>query len=754
MVAGRPSLKYQALISLLTVLMINSVLASLSGFWHLDAPQNQLLLYSGLAVLFGWASWRFPWATAGAVLLACVVVALGVLTGRMPAIDAHLQTLAIQAGEFAQNLKESQLDATFGNALGLFFLGSSAVIAAILVIPEALTKGNTFWAIAGGTFVFGTQWAWYYDPAWSHFMAFAITAFLIWILGQAARRDAAWISSGRKVGYPSHVVTPLAWVLVLGVAAMVLPSHWEPLDLGGWGEKMQEAFPVLKHLRGAGVAAGSGRFSLRVTGFSPVVGALGGPVRLDNTVALYYTPDQPLTETAYLRGATLQKYDGNSWDRGNPREVELPKDGTLPSYFGPDVVREYTTVKITPALNMGFTVFNIWEPQQIKGLKNPYKADVDGYIWSTKTVAKGTSYEIYARIPKYSAEQLRQIGASGLGEEYDPYLELPESLPDRVREFTQVITADADTLYDKAIRVEAYLRSFPYDLDVPAAPNGRDFVEYFLFDLKRGYCMYSATAMTVMLREIGIPSRLVEGFAVPPSLSYTEDASGRRTYTVLNAQAHAWVEAYFPTYGWITFDPTPRGDLPVIDRSTPAPQTPEPTTDTSSDDPSSDPSLNPGGEESPEVGRGLDEGAGFTPVDRVKQEWPWAVGALAAVAALFLLAWRRLTAQDRISGREGRQVVQEVWSKTGSLMGQFQMGPKPYQTATEYAKDLGERWPTLKEPAGEVAREYSEARFAPPGHPLPDETSSHAKSFWTKLHEALFDRFGWRTYFWRRLRWR
>jgi transglutaminase-like putative cysteine protease len=754
MVAGRPSLKYQALISLLAVLMINSVITSLSGFWHMETPQNDLLVLSALAVLFGWASWRFPWPTAGAVLLVCIGVAAGVLTGRLPILDQYLQTLAVQASEFAQNLRQSQLDATFGNQLGLFFVGGSAVLAAVLVIPEALGKGNTFWAIAGGTFVFGTQWAWYYDPAWSHFMAFSILAFLIWILAQAARRDAGWISSGRKVGYSSHVVTPLAWVLVLGITAMVLPSHWEPIDLGGWGEKVQEAFPVLKQLRGAGVASGSGRFSLRFTGFSPVIGALGGPVRLDNTVALYYTPDQPLTETAYLRGATLQEYDGNSWNRGNPREVELPKDGTLPTYFGSDVLREYTTVKVTPALNMGFTVFNIWEPQQITGLKSPYKADVDGYIWSTKTVAKGTTYEIYARVPKYSAEQLRKIGVSGLGQEFDPYLALPESLPDRVREFTQAITSDAETQYDKAIQVESFLRSLPYDLEVTAAPNGRDFVDYFLFDLKRGYCMYSATAMTVMLRELGIPSRLVEGFAIPPTLSFTEDATGRRTYTVLNAQAHAWVEAYFPTYGWITFDPTPRSDLPTIDRSTPAPQAPDTSTDTSSDDTPSDPSLNPGGEENFEEGRGQQEGAGFTPVDRVKQEWPWALVVLGVVAGLLLLAWRRLTAQDRLSGQEGRQVVQEVWSKTGSLMQQFQVGPKPHQTASEYAEDLGERWPTLKEPAVEVAREYTEARFAPPGHAVPDETSTHAKSFWTKVHEALFDRFGWRTYFWRRLRWR
>ncbi|HWI65667.1 MAG TPA: transglutaminaseTgpA domain-containing protein [Symbiobacteriaceae bacterium] len=750
MVTRRPAVKYQFLISVLSILMVNALLTSLAGFWKLPSAQGPLMLYSTAAVAFAWLGWRFPWAAAGLMLAALVGTAAGVLTGRLPGVDLYVQTLATQAVEFSQSIAENQLDASFGTQLGMFFIVAIGVMTSLVAIPESLGKGNTFWVLAAGTFIFGTQWAWYYDASWTHFMAFTVLGFLIWILAQAGRRDADWAGGGRKIGYPSHVITPLAWVLVMAIFAMVLPSQWEPIDLGAWGERAQEAFPVLKSLRGSGVGVGGGRFSLRATGFSPNLGVLGGPVRIDNTVALHYTPEQAITEPVYLRGATYQVYDGRTWTRGKPLEIEVPKDGTLPSYFGSDVIRTYATAKVTPAINMGFTVFNLWEPMQIKGLKNGFHVDADGYIWSNKAVGKGTSYEIFARVPRYSGDHLRRIGTIGVSDEYAPYLTNPEDLPDRVRQFTQTLTASAPTPYDKAAAIEGYLRSLAYDLDAEAPPEGRDFVDFFLFDLKRGYCVYSATAMAVMLREVGIPSRMVEGFAIPTGLQYTEDAGGRRTYTVLNAQAHAWVEAYFPTYGWVTFDPTPRGDLPPIDRSAPAPQEPDSssTPSTGSDTPSTDPNQE---EDFMEGRNNTPEDGGFVPA-QVKREWPWAVVVLAALGALLALAWRRVAAQDRIAAREGRVVVQEVWNKTGNLMTQFDVGPKPHQTATEYATDLGERWPTLKEPASVVAQEYTEARFAPPSHALTEQAADEAKSFWTKVHEVLFDKFGWRRYFWRRLR--
>src|SRR6185312_4519207 len=99
-------------------------------------------------------------------------------------------------------------------------------------------------------------------------------------------------------------------------------------------------------------------------------------------------------------------------------------------------------------------------------------------------------------------------------------------------------------------------------------PANRDVTDYFLFDAKAGYCEYFATAMTVLLRADNIPARMVTGY-----LPGARQADGR--FLSRESQAHAWVEVYFPQYGWITFDPTPRPDVAPIVRgdgsTTPAP---------------------------------------------------------------------------------------------------------------------------------------------------------------------------------------
>ncbi len=133
---------------------------------------------------------------------------------------------------------------------------------------------------------------------------------------------------------------------------------------------------------------------------------------------------------------------------------------------------------------------------------------------------------------------------------YEDNLGLPDQLPDRVRTLAEDLTRDFPLRYDKALAIESFLRQgFPYDTDVSATPEGRDFVDYFLFDLKRGYCTYYASAMTVMCRSLDIPARYVEGFV--PSADTIQGL-----YYATGEQAHAWCEVYFDSFGWIPFDPT------------------------------------------------------------------------------------------------------------------------------------------------------------------------------------------------------
>src|SRR5216683_1985660 len=115
-----------------------------------------------------------------------------------------------------------------------------------------------------------------------------------------------------------------------------------------------------------------------------------------------------------------------------------------------------------------------------------------------------------------------------------------------------VQAAGAQNEYDAAAAIEAYLRSnvFTYTLEPLLAPPGVDPLDYFLFNSHTGYCEFFATAMGDMLRSLGIPTRLVSGFG-PGTYDSNVNA-----YVVRSEDAHTWVEVYFPTYGWIEFEPT------------------------------------------------------------------------------------------------------------------------------------------------------------------------------------------------------
>ena len=145
------------------------------------------------------------------------------------------------------------------------------------------------------------------------------------------------------------------------------------------------------------------------------------------------------------------------------------------------------------------------------------------------------------------------LGGRGRGltaAELEPFLQLPPALPARVGELALEVTAGIDTNYDQLRALEGFLRSFPYTLDAAELPEGEDFVDHFLFTAQKGYCVHYASAMVVMARTLGIPTRFVEGFIMP------EHPAGDGRYWVTNRQAHAWVEAYFENFGWIMFEPT------------------------------------------------------------------------------------------------------------------------------------------------------------------------------------------------------
>ncbi|MFO8068892.1 MAG: transglutaminase domain-containing protein [Alkalibacterium sp.] len=143
-------------------------------------------------------------------------------------------------------------------------------------------------------------------------------------------------------------------------------------------------------------------------------------------------------------------------------------------------------------------------------------------------------------------------------------LQLPSSLPERVIELAEDITQGLETEYDMVRAIETYLKAdsgYRYSLlDVEQTPGNGDYVDHFLFESEVGYCDNFSTAMTVLLRAVGIPARWAKGFT-PGSLMIDEQEEDY--FLVDNSNAHSWPEVFFPSYGWIPFEPSPSFANPV-----------------------------------------------------------------------------------------------------------------------------------------------------------------------------------------------
>ncbi len=168
----------------------------------------------------------------------------------------------------------------------------------------------------------------------------------------------------------------------------------------------------------------------------------------------------------------------------------------------------------------------------------------------------GDAYTFVSAATKASIQDLENASADYPPEVVDKFLQIPPEFSPRVRGLAQELTAASVTPYEKAKAIETYLRTLPYDDAIAAPPAGVDPLEYFLFDIKRGYCDYYATAMAMMLRTVGVPARTASGYAEG---LFDEES---QSYFITQRDAHTWVEVFFPEYGWIEFEPT-AGESPL-----------------------------------------------------------------------------------------------------------------------------------------------------------------------------------------------
>jgi protein-glutamine gamma-glutamyltransferase len=186
-----------------------------------------------------------------------------------------------------------------------------------------------------------------------------------------------------------------------------------------------------------------------------------------------------------------------------------------------------------------------------------YRDRTDSLFNPTRNNTK-MRYEGIARLSLATPMDLRNASKEVGPEIGGDYLQLPPQVDPRIRALAASITAKQTNDYDKAAEMRRYLIAhYSYTLNL-TGPTGKspDPLAYFLFTSKAGHCEYFATAMTVMLRAVGVPARYVTGF-LPGEYN---DVGG--DYIIRGSDAHAWVEVYFEGYGWITFDPTPPSNEP------------------------------------------------------------------------------------------------------------------------------------------------------------------------------------------------
>jgi hypothetical protein len=307
------------------------------------------------------------------------------------------------------------------------------------------------------------------------------------------------------------------------------------------------------------------------------------------------------------------------------------------------------------------------------------------------------------------------------------YLQLPSTLPQRVKNLAHQLLDNLPSAYDRAETIETVLRSPPYSYSpqVKATPPGKDPVDYFLFDLKQDFCEYFASAMVILLREAGVPARLVEGFTTG-----TYDAA-TNAYVVREQDAHAWVEVYFPGYGWIEFEPTP--SQPPFPRPDAALTNSDGSSAAGGGDSSGDPNsagrLNRG-ESDPDAGGDPGAFSGDV-VAAVRSIDPRpALAFLGFLLVLMALAVARFNWRFRRYGP-----IESAWGKTRLLASYVGYPPHPSQTTYEFASSLGAAIPETHEPVRSLAEARVLERYSPRG--ADDDAQDAAVTAWHQAASAM-----------------
>lgn len=392
----------------------------------------------------------------------------------------------------------------------------------------------------------------------------------------------------------------------------------------------------------------------------------------------------------------------------NPSVSEAELTALLPPHFRLNEIERdggrITSVTVEEALPDPAAVLAIRHPDGVFASHNPYI--------------------ITSSVPVVDPEKLRQAGTDYPVHILHRYTQLPPDLPGRIRGLAHEITVKAKTPYDKAILVERNLQRLEYNLAIDPPPFDVDGVDHFLFNQKQGYSEYFASAMAVLLRTVGVPTRLAVGY------TSGEETEVPGIYAVRDSNSHGWVEVYFPGYSWVPFEPTPGQALPAIMM------------------PASGDSLESEGEFFAEfdvdcIDDFIDEcleyvepflGAGDDSTGPIVQDgtpgWVWALAILAGVAATTGAVWWAFRRYMFASYEP-----EDVYARVQALASVGGLGGATPRTPYQFGERLKFLLPLHRERLDLIVETYVRARYG--GRRLSAEQASDLADAWLNLRFPL-----------------
>jgi hypothetical protein len=347
----------------------------------------------------------------------------------------------------------------------------------------------------------------------------------------------------------------------------------------------------------------------------------------------------------------------------------------------------------------------------------------------------GEEYRVMSTVAQPSISAMRLADDEYPQWIQDRYLQLPENFSPRIAELALQVAGNEETPYDQAIAITQYLRrTITYSDTIPEPPRNRDPLEWFLFDLRSGFCNYYASSEVLMLRSLGIPARLVAGYA-----QGNWDPE-KQEYSVIGKDSHAWPEVYFPNVGWVVFEPTV--SQPMVSFPSGGQNTPDDFRGLGSGgfEPEEE-FIPPPGSTNPaeDMMRAHQNDGGVIPTGPVIS--PWFIGALIALLVLVLLGyleWRRrqITSlplpswMERTLDERGyrtpnwlrfwsrqalRTPMENMFANVGTMLRIWGQQVDPAQTPSEQVNLLVTIVPGVGDSATALLEEYERSMYSP--HP-------------------------------------